>query len=157
MVLLNIGLAGFDMILHQDQIYFHYYLCKKQWLHTHTLLFRFLFSDENFFTKFLSLGVAASVGIIVGGLIVCIFCTISLICCCRNSFCKKRAPSGSSNNMAPSAAGMSLTNGAPGSHHGGSHHGSVHGSHHGSHHGNGHQHHGNGQTQMGRGEIGFYI
>lgn len=100
-----------------------------------------LLSDENILTKFLSLGVAASVGIIIGTLIVCIFCTISLVCCCRNSFCKKRPASGSSS--VPPGAGLPMTNGGPGSHHG-SHHGSVHSGHHGGHHGNG-------QTQIGRG------
>ncbi|WAR12241.1 hypothetical protein MAR_026421, partial [Mya arenaria] len=92
-------------------------------------------SDENFLTKFLSLGVAASVGIIVGGLIVCIFCTAALVCCCRNSFCQK--PAGSTSGGTTTGTTATLLNGGPGSHHG-SHHGSVHGSQIGSHHGNGH-------------------
>ncbi|XP_060552704.1 uncharacterized protein LOC132713982 [Ruditapes philippinarum] len=105
-------------------------------------------SHETILTKFLSLGVAASVGIIVGGLIVCIFCTISLVCCCRQSVCKK-APSSSSSGIMTGTTSV-MTNGGPGSHHG-----SVHGSHHGSHHGSTHHaanHHGNGHmTQIDRG------
>ena len=111
-------------------------------------------SEENFLTRFLSLGVAASVGIIVGGLIVCIFCTAALVCCCRNSFCKKPASSSSSGATTTTTTSASaLMNGGPGSHHG-SHHGSVHGSQHGSHHGNGHA-----QNHIDRGRLapGLYI
>ncbi|XP_052230877.1 uncharacterized protein LOC127844563 [Dreissena polymorpha] len=83
------------------------------------------------FDMFLKWGVAGSVGIFVGSLIIIIFCTIALVCTCRNTVCRK-AVAGSSNG-APVGTTPTLTNGGPGSIHG-----SVHGSHHGSHIGNGH-------------------
>lgn len=103
-------------------------------------------THESIFTKFLSLGVAASVGIIVGGLIVIIFCTAALVCCCRQTFCKKSASSGASTGASTGMTSV-MSNGGPGSHHG-----SVHGSHHGSHHGS--NVHGNGHmTHVDRGSA----
>ena len=59
--------------------------------------------------KFLSLGVAASVAIIVGGLIVFIVCVAAVVCCCRRCCCKPDL----SNSGTASAPSSLVANGNP--------------------------------------------
>ena len=69
----------------------------------------FLFSEKSVLEKFLSLGVAASVAIIVGGLIVFIVCVAAVVCCCRRCCCKPDL----SNSGTASAPSSLVANGNP--------------------------------------------
>lgn len=73
--------------------------------------------DNHILEKFLSLGVAASIAIIVGGLLVFIVCIAAIVCCCRRCICKQD-PASSSVTSPPSSV---VANGNPGITHGNGH------------------------------------
>ncbi|XP_050399612.2 uncharacterized protein LOC126816865 [Patella vulgata] len=50
--------------------------------------------DNGLLSRFLSLGVTASIAITVGSIVIVIACIVALVCCCRKTLCKKRPDSG---------------------------------------------------------------
>ena len=69
----------------------------------------FLIADDNFLTKFFSLGITASVTITVGSLIVVIVFIVVIACCCRRTFCKQQQETSGTTSTATSV----VANGTP--------------------------------------------
>ncbi|XP_041376541.1 uncharacterized protein LOC121389015 [Gigantopelta aegis] len=66
--------------------------------------------DENgLISRFLSLGVTASIAITVGSIIIFIACVVALVFCCRKSFCKKSQDTSAVTTTTTTV----VTNGAP--------------------------------------------
>ncbi|XP_046585111.1 uncharacterized protein LOC124292109 isoform X1 [Haliotis rubra] len=65
--------------------------------------------ETGLISRFLSLGVTASIAITVGSVVIVVACIVALVCCCRKSFCKKPQDSSGVTTTATTV----VANGAP--------------------------------------------